>query len=75
MGVDGRLGDRKKRQLEQVVGRPLVIAIAVGTDLWEGVTGDDTHYLFRRRSGQVSVDTDPCHFSTCPSVERPVGVS
>lgn len=66
MSANGRLGPRKQRQVEAVLGEHVHMAFAHGYHR-SAVTPDDRH-IWLDRDGTVELIEDPCHWTTCPSV-------
>lgn len=66
MGADGRLGPAKHRKLEQRLGFPVAMSIAVRHPWVCAVTPDDQHWWWNRQTDEVELDEDPTHWTSCP---------
>lgn len=70
MSAEGKLGKKKLRQAEELLGEPLLMGFATDHPLWECITPDDRHFVINRRSGEVSPILQAFHWNTCPSRTR-----
>ncbi len=68
MSAEGKLGPKKLRRAEHLVGEPLAMAFAWSPHRWEAVTPDDRHVVFDPRAEDPEWVTCPIHWTTCPSV-------
>lgn len=75
MGSEGKLGLKKLRKMEEVFGERLYMAFATRDSYIVGVTPDDRHLYWHRRSGEVGVDQSPIHWTSCPSARQKWAVS
>lgn len=68
MSADGKLGARKLRRIERLVGEPLLMAFSFHP-IVEAVTPDDRHLLVNPSTGEVEqrvFENASGHWNTCP---------
>ena len=67
MGVEGMLSERNLRQAETAMGEKLLFAVATHDSWIVGVTPDDRHIGWHRRTAEVEPFEVDVHFVSCPS--------